>query len=74
MAGKMEFKKGNGTITVLYLDTPGVRARGGGSVSLDSESIDIFVQPEAKRRLFKSSSPVKIKGQLNNPRDRPRPI
>jgi hypothetical protein len=67
MAGQLAFEKGIGTIEVLYLDTPGVRARGAGSVNLDSESIDIFVQPEAKRRLFKSSSAVKIKGQLNHP-------
>ena len=67
MAGQLAFDKGIGTIEVLYLDTPGVRVRGGGSVNLGTESVDIFVQPEAKRRLFRSSSAVKIKGPLNHP-------
>ena len=67
MAGLIAFEKGIGTIEVFYLDTPGVRARDVGSVNLGSESIDIFVNPEAKRRLFRSSSAVKIKGPLNHP-------
>ena len=67
MASQLEFQKGIGTLKILYLDTPGVRAQGGGSVNLGSESVDIFIKPESKRRLFKRSSAVKVKGQLNNP-------
>jgi len=67
MAGRLEFEKGVGTIRVLYMDTPGVRARGAGSIDLGSETIDIVIKPEAKRRLFKRSSPVRIKGELRNP-------
>ena len=29
--------------------------------------IDIVIKPEPKRRLFKSSSPIRIKGSLNDP-------
>jgi hypothetical protein len=67
LAGRLEFEKGIGTIQILYLDTPGVRARGAGSVNLDAESIDIVINPEAKRRLFKSSSAIRIQGPLNKP-------
>jgi len=67
LAGRLAFEKGIGTIQILYLDTPGVRARGAGSVNLGAESIDIVIKPEAKRRLFKGSSAIRIQGPLNNP-------
>ncbi len=67
MAGRLDFEKGVGTIQVLYLDTPGVRARGFGTIDLASESVDIVIRPESKRRLFRPSSPVRIKGPLGNP-------
>ncbi len=66
-AGRLDFEKGVGTIQILYLDTPGVRARGFGSINLASETVDIVIKPESKRRLFRRSSPVRIKGQLNDP-------
>jgi hypothetical protein len=67
MAGRLEFEKGVGTIQILYLDTPGVRARGGGSINLASETVDIVIKPESKRRLFRRSSPIRINGQLSDP-------
>jgi uncharacterized protein involved in outer membrane biogenesis len=67
MAGRLDFEKGVGTIQILYLDTPGVRARGFGSIDLASETVDIVIEPESKRRLFKRSSPVRITGPLNDP-------
>jgi hypothetical protein len=67
MAGRLEFEKGVGTITVLYLDTPGIRARGFGSINLASETVDIVIKPESKRRLFRRSSPVRISGKLSDP-------
>jgi hypothetical protein len=67
MAGRLEFEKGVGTIQILYLDTPGVRARGFGSINLASETVDIVMEPVSKRRLFGYSSPVRIKGQLGDP-------
>ncbi|CAB1058461.1 hypothetical protein D1BOALGB6SA_3217 [Olavius sp. associated proteobacterium Delta 1] len=67
MAGRLDFEKGVGTIQILYLDTPGLHARGFGSIDLASESLDIVIKPESKRRLFRRSSPVRIEGQLVNP-------
>ena len=67
MAARMQFENGKGAIEVLYLDTPAVRARGAGSVNLADETLDVVINPTAKKRLFKSSSPVRIQGQLGNP-------
>ena len=67
MAGRLVFEDGKGDIQVLYLDTPGVRARGGGSVNLGTEEVDIFVNPESKRRFIRPSSPIRIKGPLKDP-------
>ena len=67
MACRLGFENGVGTVKVLYMDTPSVRARGGGKIDLNSESIDILIRPKAKRRLFKKSSPVRVKGTLRNP-------
>lgn len=67
MAGRLDFEAGVGTIKIMYLDTPGVRARGFGSINLAAETVDIVIEPKSKRRLFKRSSPVRITGQLNNP-------
>ena len=65
--GRLNFENGDGPIQILYLDTPGVRARAYGSINLASETVDIVIKPESKRRLFGSSSPVRIKGPLNDP-------
>jgi hypothetical protein len=67
MASRLDFAKGAGTIQIFYLDTPGLRARAYGSINLASEKVDIVIKPESKRRLFGRSSPVRIKGQLNDP-------
>ncbi len=67
MAGRLDFKEGAGTIQILYLDTPGVRARAYGSINLASEKVDILIKPESKRRFFGRASPVRIKGPLNDP-------
>jgi uncharacterized protein involved in outer membrane biogenesis len=67
MVARLQFENGNGAIEVLYLDTPAVRVRGSGSVNLAAETVDVVINPKAKRRLFKRSSPVRIKGQLGNP-------
>ncbi len=64
---RLMFEKGLGTVQVLYLDTPAVRAQGAGTVNLASESIDLVINPIAKRRLFKRGSPVRIKGHLAKP-------
>jgi uncharacterized protein involved in outer membrane biogenesis len=67
LAGRLDFKNGDGSIQILYLDTPGVRARAYGSINLASEKVDILIKPESKRRFFGRASPVRIKGPLNDP-------
>jgi hypothetical protein len=67
LAGRLNFDNGDGTIQILYLDTPGVRARAFGSINLSSETVDVVIKPESKRRLFGSSSSVQIKGPLSDP-------
>jgi uncharacterized protein involved in outer membrane biogenesis len=74
MAGRLEFQKGVGTIQILYLDTPGVRARAFGFINLASETVDIVIKPESKRRLFRRASPVQVKGPLNDPSIRKIPV
>jgi uncharacterized protein involved in outer membrane biogenesis len=67
MVVRLQLEYGNGAIEVLYLDTPAVRVRGAGSVNLADGTLDVVINPTAKKRLFKSSSPVRIQGQLGNP-------
>jgi uncharacterized protein involved in outer membrane biogenesis len=67
MAGRLLFEDGIGNIEILYLDTPNVRARGAGSVNLAAETVDVVINPRAKRRLLGRSSPVRIQGPLVNP-------
>jgi hypothetical protein len=67
MAGRMVFEDGKGNIQILYLDTPGIRARGGGAVNLGNEEVDIFINPESKRRFFRPGSPIRIRGPLRDP-------
>jgi uncharacterized protein involved in outer membrane biogenesis len=67
MVARLQFENGNGAIQVLYLDTPAVRAQGAGSVNLADETLDIVINPKAKRRLFQRSSAVRIQDQLGDP-------
>jgi len=67
MVVKLQLEAGSGDIPILYMDTPAVRARGSGSVNLADETVDVVINPMAKRRLVKRSSPIRIKGQLGNP-------
>jgi hypothetical protein len=43
-------------------------------VSLADETIDVVINPKAKRRLFQRSSPVRIQGQLGDPSIKKVPI
>jgi uncharacterized protein involved in outer membrane biogenesis len=68
MALQMAFAQGKGDLQVLYADTPAVRLSGSGHVDLDAQTLEVVLQPEAKRRLFTRASPVKIWGDLADPR------
>ena len=67
MINQIHFENGVGEIEVFYMDSPRIRARGAGNVNLTSETIDVVVHPEAKRRLFRRGSPVRINGPLTRP-------
>jgi uncharacterized protein involved in outer membrane biogenesis len=67
MINQFSFEDGVGDIIVFYMDSPRIRARGAGNVNLAEETIDVVVHPEAKRRLFRRGSPVRINGPLTGP-------
>lgn len=67
LINQIQFEDGVGDIVVLYMDSPRIRARGAGNVNLAAESIDMVLNPEAKRRLFRRGSPVRINGPLTGP-------
>ncbi|MBL0712187.1 MAG: AsmA family protein, partial [Desulfosarcina sp.] len=66
-AFRMRFKEGTGTIQVFFVETPGMRAEAYGHVDLADETIALVVNPTSKRRLIRRSSPVRIKGSLQDP-------
>ncbi|MEE4603917.1 MAG: AsmA family protein [Desulfobacteraceae bacterium] len=67
LINQIQFEDGVGDIVVLYMDSPRIRARGAGTVNLAAESIDMVLNPEVKRRLFRRGSPVRINGPLTGP-------
>jgi hypothetical protein len=67
LINQIQFEDGVGDIVVFYMDSPRIRARGAGNVNLAAESIDIVLNPEVKRRLFRRGSPVRINGPLTGP-------
>ena len=67
LINQIKFEDGVGDIEVFYMDSPRIRARGAGKVNLAEETIDVVVHPEAKRRLFRRGSPVRINGPLTGP-------
>ena len=67
LINQIQFKDGVGDIVIFYMDSPRIRARGAGKVNLAEETIDVVVHPEAKRRLFRRGSPVRVNGPLTGP-------
>ncbi len=65
--GHVSFDKGTGTVDMLYIDSPKIRARGAGTFHLADETMDLVISPEHKGRLFKKRSAVRIKGAMTNP-------
>ena len=47
--------------------SPKIRARGAGNVNLAEETLDVVINPQRKRSLFKRRSAVRIKGPLTRP-------
>ncbi|MBC2735600.1 MAG: AsmA family protein [Desulfobacteraceae bacterium] len=67
LLGNLDFEKGVGTIDMLYMDSPKIRAKGAGTLNLSDETLDVVINPEQKGRLFKKRSAVRISGALTNP-------
>ncbi len=74
LALNFNFIEGIGSSQVIYIDTPGVRSVGKGTVNLREESIDLVIQPKPKKGLLGGSSPVTIKGPLSRPSVRKLPF
>ncbi|MFO7686815.1 MAG: AsmA-like C-terminal region-containing protein, partial [Desulfobacterales bacterium] len=75
LAGEIQFQEGVGNVEVFVMDTPRIRARAAGSVDLASETIDIVINPEYKRRLFRRrTSAVRVAGSLARPSYRTIPL
>jgi uncharacterized protein involved in outer membrane biogenesis len=75
LVSKIHFQDGVGDIDILFMDTPRIRAKAAGNVNLASESIDIVINPEQKRRLLRrQASAVRINGPLTQPSFRALPL
>ncbi|UCD89276.1 MAG: AsmA family protein [Desulfobacterales bacterium] len=71
---KFTFAEGVGKSQAIYYDTPNVRTRGGGSVDLASETLDIVLRPTPKKGIPELSSAISIHGSLVNPSIRKMPF
>jgi hypothetical protein len=67
LALNFEFNDGIGNSQVIYIDSPGVRSRGKGTVNLREETVDFVIQPKPKKGQLGGSSAVTIKGPLSRP-------
>ena len=74
VASKFDIAKGLATSKVLVVDTTGATIVGSGKVMLDSEKLDMRLDPTAKQaNLVKVAIPVKVGGTLANPNVLPDP-
>jgi uncharacterized protein involved in outer membrane biogenesis len=67
LINKINFNRGIGTIDILYMDSPKIRARGAGTINLADETLDVVINPQRKRAFFNRRSAVRINGSLRNP-------
>jgi hypothetical protein len=67
LIGKIDFEKGVGTIDILHMDSPKIRAKGAGKINLADETLDVVINPQRKASLIKRRSAVRINGSLANP-------
>ena len=66
-AFRMLFQDGVGTIQVFFVETPGMRAETFGHIDLGDESLALIINPRSKRRIIRRSSPVRLRGSLQDP-------
>ena len=65
-AFRMLFEDGVGTIQVFFVETPGMRAEAFGHIDLGDESLALVINPRSKRRIIRRSSPVRLRGSLQD--------
>src|SRR5215470_7088804 len=74
VVSKFDIAKGLATSKALVVDTNGATIVGGGKVMLDSEKLDMHLDPTAKQtNLVNLAIPVKVGGTLANPNVLPDP-
>ena len=65
---RFQARKGTLTARTLVIDTDPVLITGGGSITLDTEALDLQIQGHPKHmRLFRLKAPVAIQGTLRHP-------
>jgi uncharacterized protein involved in outer membrane biogenesis len=64
---KITFEEGIGTVDILQMDSPKIRARGAGKIDLKAETIELVINPQSKKSLFRRGSAVHLSGALSNP-------
>jgi len=75
LVSKIQFLNGVGDIEYFSMDTSRIRAKAAGNVNLAAETIDVVINPQQKRRLFRrSGSTVRINGALTQPSARVLPL
>jgi hypothetical protein len=65
---RLDVTQGLITLESLYLDGPGLRVLGGGQINLPEESLDLVFVPKRKRLVWSRADPVRVSGDLKNPR------
>jgi hypothetical protein len=74
MALRFVFEEGMGKSEMIYLETPNMYAKGGGSIDLHTETMEIALQPKPKKGFRGTTSPVHIKGPIGDPKVRKLPF
>ena len=68
MAGNFSVAEGQMTANSFWFDTSRIRARGKGSIDLETMTLDMTLRPRPKKRTFLSlATPAKIKGPIEDP-------
>lgn len=55
------------SIESLMMDTPSIHVKGGGTINLVNQTIDMAIYPKKKTKLWRTTNPIKIHGPLADP-------
>ncbi|MGB5174222.1 MAG: AsmA-like C-terminal region-containing protein [Thermoanaerobaculia bacterium] len=68
MAGDFSIADGKMTVNNFWFDTSRIRARGKGSIDLETMTVDMTLRPRPKKRTFLTlATPAKITGPIEDP-------